>query len=234
MSMKFSIIVPAYNEEKLLPKCLESLVNLDYDKNEFEIILVNNNSQDRTREIALSFSGVKAIDEPKQGNVFALIRGCREARGEILVFTDADTQAPKDWLKKFEKAYQDKKVVCAGGPGIFRPVVFAGAVAERAIRWGGVITKLAPCFNLSIRKKVYEDIGGFDEKINFEQDIYLITKSKKVGKIKYLLDNPIITSSRRYKNVHKSLVYASKGLINLVSLLLLKKTLFFDFDNIRS
>ncbi len=232
--MKFSIIIPAYNEEKLLPKCLESLVGLDYDKRDFEIILVNNNSQDKTKEISLSFPGVKVFDEPKQGNVFALIKGCREARGEILAFTDADTQVPRDWLKKFEKAYQDKKVVCVGGPGIFRPVVFAGVVAEWAIRWGGVITKLAPCFNLSIRKKVYEVIGGFDEKINFEQDIYLVTKAKKFGKIKYLLNNPIITSSRRYKNVRKSLVYVSKALINLVSLLVLKKTPFFDFENIRS
>ncbi len=73
-----------------------------------------------------------------------------------------------------------------------------------------------------------------DEKINFEQDIYLVTKAKKFGKIKYLLNNPIITSSRRYKNVRKSLVYVSKALINLVSLLVLKKTPFFDFENIRS
>src|SRR3989344_1484192 len=119
--LKFSIIIPAYNEEELLPTCLESLTRLDFDKNRFEIILVNNNSSDRTKEIALGFSGVKVLDELKQGNVFALIKGCRAAQGEILAFTDADTIAPRDWLKKYEQAYSNEKVVFAGGPGMFSP-----------------------------------------------------------------------------------------------------------------
>jgi len=232
--MVFSIIVPAFNEEKLLSGCLDSLVSLDYNKNKFEIILVNNNSSDRTKEIALKYSrrGVKVFDEPKQGNVFALIKGCAEAHGEILVFTDADTKAPKNWLKKYEKVYRDKKVVCAGGPGKLRPVIFGSVLPELIINWGGWLTGFASCFNLSIRESVYEKIGGFNPKINFHQDVYLALRAKKIGKFKFLTDNPVITSSRRYSSL-KAVPYVLKALVNIITLLFFKKSVFFEFGDVR-
>ncbi|MEW5805546.1 MAG: glycosyltransferase [Patescibacteria group bacterium] len=230
--VKFSIIVPAYNEEKNVARCLDSLVNLDFDKNDYEVILVNNNSTDRTKEIAETFSGVKIIDEPKQGNVFALIKGCLQARGEILVFTDADTIVPKDWLIKINQAYQNEKVVCAGGPGKLRPKTFLGFFGEKLFYWGGALTKLAPCFNLSIRKSVYKEIGGFDPKINFHQDTYLVLKAKKRGKAVFLRDNYVITSSRHFKG-WPAIPYILKGGINLIFLFLFGKTIFWDFGNVR-
>ncbi len=231
--MKFSIIVPAYNEEKLLPKCLESLVNLDYDKDDFEIILVNNNSQDRTREIGLSFSGVKVLDEPKQGNVFALIKGCQEASGEILAFTDADTQVPKDWLRKFVNIYENTEVVAAGGWGRHYPVIWGAVLPELAIYLGGWLFKLFPCFNLSIRRSTYDKIGGFNPKINFHQDVYLVTQAKKYGQLRFLPNNTVITSSRRYTNP-RVIVYILKAGVNFLSLFFFKKTVFFDFGNVRN
>ena len=230
--VKFSVIIPAYNEEKLLPKCLASLVDLDYDKSEYEIILVNNNSQDKTKQIALGFNGVKVVDEPKQGNVFALIKGCQAARGEVLAFTDADTQVPKDWLKKFAKAYEDKKVVCVGGPGKHRPVILGSILPELVIYFGGWLFKLSSCFNISVRKSVYNKLGGFDPKINFHQDVYLATQAKKHGQFKFLLNNPVITSSRRYGNP-RGVIYVLKSAVNLLSLFLFKKTVFFEFGNVR-
>jgi len=63
--MKFSIIIPAYNEEKHLPGCLESIAMLNYSKDEYEIILVDNGSSDRTIKIAESYGAIILIDNSK-------------------------------------------------------------------------------------------------------------------------------------------------------------------------
>src|SRR3954470_5056685 len=89
-----SIIVPARNEELSLGACLASLVSQkDVD---FEIIVVDDGSSDRTREIALSFAGVQVIDPPSlrdgwTGKNNAVYAGARQAAGKWLLFTDADT-----------------------------------------------------------------------------------------------------------------------------------------------
>jgi glycosyltransferase involved in cell wall biosynthesis len=90
-----SVIIPAFNEEKFLGNCLFSLKNQDF--NDFEIIVVDNNSRDKTSKIAKKF-GVKLVSEKNQGAALARNRGAKEAKGEILAFTDADTILPKNWL----------------------------------------------------------------------------------------------------------------------------------------
>src|SRR5437867_4063705 len=89
-----SVIVPARNEEACLRACLESLVG--HDGVDFETIVVDDSSTDRTREIALSFPSVKMIDpgplpEGWTGKNNALAAGARQAAGKWLLFTDADT-----------------------------------------------------------------------------------------------------------------------------------------------
>lgn len=232
---KFSIIVPAYNEEKTIGQCLSSLIELDFNEKEYEIILVNNNSSDKTKEIAQSYLGrreLRIIDEPQQGNVFALRRGCAEARGEILAFTDADTQVPRDWLKKLDSAYQEKEVVCVGGPGKLHPPTFLSFWGELVFFWGGRLTKLAPCFNLSIRKAIYEKIGGFDPKINFHQDVALVLKAKREGKVVFLKDNWVVSSSRHFRG-WPGIVYIAKAWVNFLFLFLFKRTVFWDFGVVR-
>ena len=230
--LKFSIIVPAFNEEKLLFQGLESLVNLDYGKKDYEVILVNNNSTDKTRDIALSFPFVKVLDEPKQGHVFALICGTKQACGEILVFTDADTVVPRDWLKNYEGAYEDPGVVCAGGGAIMFPRSLKVRAAEKTVNLIASKIKYFPGFNLSIRRKVYEKIGGFDPKVNFDQDFFLVLRAKKLGRSVLVKNNEVKTSSRRYKD-YRAAVYIAKSLVNITSLFVFKKSIFFEFGNIR-
>ncbi len=231
--MKISVIVPAYNEEKNIKQCLESLVNQDFDKKEYEIILVNNNSTDKTKEIALGFKQIKIIDEPKQGYGHALIRGCKEAQGKIFVFTDGDTIVPKNWLENYWQAYQNEKVVGVGGPGKFRPTIWQTTLlVEPFLYLAGLTTGLVCGFNFSIRKKTYFAFGGFDQNINLNVDSYLQIKAKELGKTVFLKDNFVITSSRRFSNL-ASISYILKGLINNLCLILFKKVLFYEFDNIR-
>jgi len=230
---EISIIVPAYNEEKYLYQCLKALVNQDFDKDKYEIILVNNNSSDKTKEIALSFKKVKVVDEPKQGCVHALIKGCKEARGEIFLFTDADSIAPKDWVGKYYKLYQNEKVVCASGPGRFRPIIWQTILfIQPSLYIIGMISVIASGFNLSIRRKTYFEFGGFNPNINFNADTYLTLKARKFGKVAFLRKNPIITSNRRFKDPLFP-VYLIKSFINCSCLFFFKKTLFYEFSNIR-
>lgn len=234
--MKFSIVIPIYNEEKLLPSCLESLTKIEYPQEDFEVIAVNNNSTDETSEILGEYSKnypfIKIFSEKKQGNVYALINGCQNAQGEILVFTDADTIVPKNWLKSYEKVYQNEKVVCAGGGARMRPVFLKARIMEKAINLAASKLRFYCGFNMSIRKSIYQKIGGFDPKVNFDQDFFLIFRAKKIGRSVFVNNNEVITSSRRFKNF-KAAVYLAKSLFNIVSLSVFKKVLFFEFDNIR-
>jgi len=88
-----SIIVPAYNEEKYLPKCLWALTHQDF-KLPYEIIVVDNNSADKTKKIAKKF-GARVVFEKKKGLLKARDKGIKSARAELIAITDADTLVPK-------------------------------------------------------------------------------------------------------------------------------------------
>ena len=82
--MRLSFVVPAYNEETYLPACLESILAQTRELgDDVEIIVVNNASTDRTREVALGYPGVKVVDEPRKGLTFARQAGFAASKGEL-------------------------------------------------------------------------------------------------------------------------------------------------------
>ena len=103
---KISVIVPAYNEEKYLAKTLKTLRNQTFK--DYELIVVDNNSKDRTNEIAKKFAD-RVVVEKKKGYHNATRRGAKEAKAPIICFCDADSLYPRDWLEKkmadFEKGH---------------------------------------------------------------------------------------------------------------------------------
>jgi glycosyltransferase involved in cell wall biosynthesis len=111
---RVSIVVPAFNEELLLPKCLESLLAQDY-AGDLEILVVDNASSDGTARVARSH-GVKVISEPIRGYSHALIAGFSAASGEIIACTDADTVVPPDWVSSMIREYVHRpELVAIGG-----------------------------------------------------------------------------------------------------------------------
>jgi glycosyltransferase involved in cell wall biosynthesis len=228
----FSVIIPAFNEEKTISHTLESVLRQNFPRRQYEIIVVNNNSTDKTAAIVKKFPAVKLIHEPKQGYVYALKRGAKEARGEILVFTDADTIVPPDWLSQYQKAYQDPRVVVVGGAANFQPKFGLIFLVQAFLNLFGFLTKVASGFNFSLRRDIYEKIGGLNPQINFHADTDLILRAKKEGKAIFLLKNRVITSSRHYRGL-KGIGYVSKGIINALWLFLFKKTLFWHFGEVR-
>jgi glycosyltransferase involved in cell wall biosynthesis len=186
--MKISVIIPAYNEEKYLSKTLEAILAQNYP--DFEVIVVDNASTDRTSEIAKSFQsrGVKVLFEGNKGTMWACERGRKEATGEIIVRMDADCLPEKDWLKKGAAFFKDDRVAVVSGPydyfdasSFFRNsaliiqkyiyvplnIVFQKLNIKAGITVGG---------NTFMRASALEKIGGFDTKITFMAMILMFQK----------------------------------------------------------
>lgn len=204
---KISVVIPAYNEEEFLAKTLESLKNQDF--REFEIIVVDNNSTDKTAEIAKIF-GAKVIFEPKRGVGPARQRGFLAAKGEIVATTDADTILPKNWLSKiFEEFEKDSKLVAFGG----LCHLYSGPILVRVLSkiflvyFGGILWKIRTlitgnCYligsNLAVRKSAFLKIGGFNENLKSQEDGDLAERIKKIGKVKFDPKFLVLTSGRRF------------------------------------
>lgn len=116
-----SIVIPAYNEEKNILQTLYSLTNNLTDK-VVEIVVVNNNSKDRTEELVLS-TGVRCILETKQGITAARNAGLAAATGKYILNADADSIYPKHWVAEMIKPFDDDpKVAVVYGRFAFIPI----------------------------------------------------------------------------------------------------------------
>ena len=169
-----SVIVPAHNEEEYINKCLSSLKFQDYPKDKYEIIVVDNDSQDRTQDIARQFN-VKLIFQDT-GPVGAVRNaGAKQAKGELLAFIDADCTAPVDWLSKGVSLISKNEAVYGGGCDIQE----APHWIERA--WL-LKNKTAPKDLLGccifIKKDIFLKIGMFDEDITSGEDTKLSNSLK--------------------------------------------------------
>jgi cellulose synthase/poly-beta-1,6-N-acetylglucosamine synthase-like glycosyltransferase len=227
-----SVVVPTYNEERSIGQCLTAVKNQTFPQKDYEIIVVDNNSTDKTTQI-VSKIRVKIFSEKMQGYVFALRKGCSRAKGEIIVITDADTLVRKDWLEKIYQVFrEDSQVAYLGGKAIFKPKTFLSILIEPVWNLGCWLLGFGPGFNLAFRKRVYREIGGFRKEVNFDTDVDFCLRARKEGKSVFLWDNPVVTSSRHLQGP-KGFVYCLKGAINIISLFLFGKAPFFQFGEVR-
>jgi glycosyltransferase involved in cell wall biosynthesis len=113
--MDVSIVVPFYNEEKHIKQCIQALLSLDYPRDRYEILTVNNNSTDRSVEIVSSYPEVRLLHEKKQGDFPARNVGVSNARGEIIAFTDSDTAPYPEWLRQAMEAMRDQNTALVVG-----------------------------------------------------------------------------------------------------------------------
>jgi glycosyltransferase involved in cell wall biosynthesis len=93
-----SLVVPCYSSDAYISRCLEALCNQDHPRERYEIILVDNGSEDRSLEIARRYSGVRCLSEPKRGAYAARNRGVAAAQGAVIAFTDSDCAPARDWV----------------------------------------------------------------------------------------------------------------------------------------
>lgn len=204
----FSIVIPAYNEERFIGFCLQSLLDQDFPKERYEIIVVDNGSTDKTVQIAKSF-GVRVLFEPKKGTVFARQKGSKIARGEIIVSFDADSEAPPDWLSKIEHNFRHfpRSIAVAGfywEPGV---PLFSKIYIEFFLRGLNFLSSkifghplLVSATNFAFKKGAFLSCGGYPLDGGRPADQHLFLKRlKKLGRIIFDPTLMVATSSRRIK-----------------------------------
>lgn len=106
------MIVPFYNAARSLELCLQCLLAQDVVGQRFEIIAVNNNSDDGSVKIAEQFKTVQLINEKGQGSYAARNAAIKIARGQIIAFTDADCAPRSNWLSVLLSAFEHRRGTC--------------------------------------------------------------------------------------------------------------------------
>jgi glycosyltransferase involved in cell wall biosynthesis len=222
---EISIIIPAYNEEKYIGACLQSLV-WQKTKYNFEVVLVDNNSTDNTKKIALSFKdklNIRIITEKHQGRGIARWRGFEEAVGDFLFSSDADTVFPPNWIEGFMRYFKNKKIVAVTSlcdiddPSQANKKFFK--FAHQVTNEGYRIALGHYClygFSYAVRRDIYIKSGKIDKTLNALDDLDLGRRVRKFGKIQLVRDIPVLTSNRRYqKGVLRGLLEYTKPIIQL-------------------
>jgi glycosyltransferase involved in cell wall biosynthesis len=162
-----SVVICAYNAERTMRQCLESLRKLDYPN--YEIIIVDDGSRDRTAEIAMDFPEFRLIRQPNKGLSVARNVGMQAAHGELIAYTDSDCVVDPHWLNLIVRAIADGRFDGCGGPN-YAPHEDGWVEACVAASPGApchVLTAddraehLAGC-NMVFRKTALLAIGGFD------------------------------------------------------------------------
>jgi glycosyltransferase involved in cell wall biosynthesis len=214
-----SVIVCAHNEEKFLAACLCSL--LAQSRLPDEILLINNASSDGTGRVARAIPGVRVIDEPRKGLVVARERGRREAKGDLLVYVDADCRAPLTWLERIERRFiRDEDLLALSGNYRFYDWDWWGRTLLRAydVTLGPAthvlvkyVLRIGVVFyggNFAVRRAALERIGGFDTTIEFHgEDTNLGRRLSRIGKVELRYDCFLYTSARRYIAMGKGAVF---------------------------
>lgn len=213
--MKISVVVPAYNEEKLLGDCLKSLQN--QTKKPFEIIVVDNNSTDGTAAIAKKL-GAKVIKEKQQGISFSRNTGFDAVSGDIIARIDADTIAPKDWIEKiatdikggFDVVYGPayyvnlpKQIQISHLPAI----VFFEAI--NALWKNHMLLGLNMALKKSVWEKVRKEVCMDNHLVHEDLDIGIHLWKYNV-KIKFDKSLIVNSSIRRFKNPASQLEYTQR------------------------
>jgi glycosyltransferase involved in cell wall biosynthesis len=111
-----SVIVPVFNTGRFLTRAVEALIGQDYPADQYELLFVDNGSSDDSAAILQRYPEIRVLHEPVRGSYAARNRGLREARGEIIAFTDSDCFPDPAWLSSIEKGFDTPGALVLMGP----------------------------------------------------------------------------------------------------------------------
>jgi glycosyltransferase involved in cell wall biosynthesis len=199
LNPKYSFIIPAYNEEALLGATLDALrASAAALAGGFEIIVVNDDSSDRTPEIARQ-RGVRVVDVKKRQIAAVRNAGAAVAVGEVFVFVDADTLVPSETLLGVERMLADPRIVAGGARMILdRPPSFWGRVAVWVFTQVYFGVRLAAGGFLFARREVFQRAGAFDERYFAGEEVHLSRALKRHGRLR-IVSHPVVTSGRKLR-----------------------------------
>jgi glycosyltransferase involved in cell wall biosynthesis len=203
--MKISIVVPAFNEEKLIAASLSSINSAAESfkklKWEVELIVCDNNSTDRTAELARQ-AGAIVVFEPVNQIGRARNRGASVATGDWLLFIDADSHPSTELFRDVAATIEPGGVLAGGstvnieGPyPVARLITGAWNILSRLRKW-------APGSFVFCERAAFQKVGGFNDELFASEEIELFQKLHKLAKeqgrrIVILHRHPLITSARK-------------------------------------
>ena len=203
MTISYSVIIPAYDEEKWLPATLAALQKaMEAIDMTGEVIVADNNSQDKTAAIAKEHGAI-VVFEPVNQISRARNAGARAARGRYLIFLDADTILSATLLQKALANLSDG-ACCGGGVKVFYEGKFPGFVRVATDLWNLYSVKFgmaAGCFIYCL-KEAFDAVGGFSQNVYASEEIWFSRQLRAWGTqrnmdFRIISDPPLITSSRK-------------------------------------
>ena len=192
-----SIVIPALNEEKYLPKLLDCIKSQSYT--DYEVIVADADSIDNTRKIALkngyriAKGGMPAVGRNK---------GARMAKGSLILFLDADVQFGNDFLKNSVEEFKKRNLSVAG----FRLLPLCNNILDKVFFYIFNLWTMSTQFfypnaagaGIMCKKEIHEKIDGFDETIKLSEDMDYVKRCGKIGKFRILKSPRLYVAMRRF------------------------------------
>lgn len=200
---RYSVVVPAFDEEVLLPGTLAALREaMAAVPHPGEVVVCDNNSKDRTPEVARA-AGARVVHEPENQIARARNAGARSARGEWLVFVDADTRVPPALLRQALALLEEGRA-CGGGARIR----FEGDTGRIGRSITAAWDRISRTFRLAagsfvfVRRDAFDAVGGFPETVYAGEEVWLSLALKRWGRrrgLPFVLADaaPALTSGRK-------------------------------------
>lgn len=216
-TMRISFVIPAYNEEHYIARCLDAITAAIGGPNratgkdaDYEIIVVDNNSTDNTGTVVGRYHHVKLLHEPRRGANRARETGFEASRGALAAFIDADTEVTQKWLSRVEQSFaEDPELVCVSGPFIFydlpaatRALVGIFFVLDWmlyfAVRFIFHVSSMIQGGTEVVRADALRNIGGHNVNLTFYgDDVDLARRLNKIGKVVFSFRFAMRSSGRR-------------------------------------
>jgi glycosyltransferase involved in cell wall biosynthesis len=198
-----SVIIPAYNEEKLIASAIGSVLRSNsplVGQGMVEVIVTDNASTDATAEIA-SKAGARVVTEPKRQIARSRNTGASHARGRHLIFLDADSEMHPGQLQRVADLLSTEKII-GGGAVISMEASWDFQLFVGTWNLTSRIARLAAGSFLFCERAAFERVGGFDESLYASEELALSVRLKRLArqeakKFVILSDLPVRTSNRK-------------------------------------
>ncbi|MBD8490442.1 glycosyltransferase family 2 protein [Echinicola sp. CAU 1574] len=162
----FSVIIPSFNRAYIIGRAIQSVLNQSFQN--FELIVVDDGSEDNTKEVVKDFVGerVRYFFQNNAGVSVARNKGAKMAKGENLIFLDSDDELEQEALRKFNTAMHHADIVQAG-----YAIINTNQVVLKMPEKGKFISKLPGSF--CIKKSTFEKVSGYDEQLTYSENTEL-------------------------------------------------------------
>jgi glycosyltransferase involved in cell wall biosynthesis len=188
-----SVVIPTYNEEKNIERCLKAFEEQTIPREDFEIIVVDGKSSDRTTEIASKFADI-VIQQVSKGVGGARNDGAKIAKGDVIVTTDADCIPYAEWLEVAQKHFEDENVVAV--TGLLDPFDYEGMREYETYVYRllfGISNNMLRAFsftgyyhlcgaNTAFHRDTFLEIGGYQD-LPYSDDIEIYKRLKPMGRM---------------------------------------------------